>query len=67
MNILKRLMMMVFIFVLTILVIMIIDNVLLSLYLGCTGLDYNNYYALTSSIYTIGGLIGIFMYIIYKK
>lgn len=55
------------IFILTILIVLVVDHTLLSIFLSLKGLEYDASYSLTSSIYTVAGLIGVCTYIICKR
>ena len=67
MNNIKKILMIVFVFILSIAIIMVLSNILLFLLIACTGLEYSDYYSIISSIYTVGGIIGVFMYVYAKK
>ncbi len=55
------------IFILTIIIFLLVDNLFLWLYLYLCVLEYNIIYVIYSSICTLAGLLGVCTYLLYSK
>lgn len=67
MDTIKKILTILGIFILTIFIFVIVNEIFLTIYLSFNGLEFSDFYSLKFSIYTLVGMLGVSMYIICSK